>query len=150
MHFYQKPTKHKEKKNVIFYSELPEGLRQPNGSTAPRYSPSPAFPQQLKLIISVTTQGNSKKKSDQLFSHYSSCSPRMYTGLLRSLQLKYVGLILLMILNMCINALLNWSQLKHRSHCPDEKETCIALHRIQSSKTRTTLENTAGTSVPIF
>lgn len=108
VHFYQKPTKHKETRNVIFCSELPDGQRQSKGSTAP-CSPSPASLKELKLIISATTQGNSKKTFDQLFSHYSSHSPRMYT-----LQLKYMGLILLMILNMCINALLNWSQLKQK------------------------------------
>lgn len=94
---------------------------QSKDSTAPCCSLSPAFPQQLKLIISVTTQGNSKKKFDQLFSHYSSHSPRMYT-----LQLKYMGSILLMILTMCINALLNCSQLKQKSPCADEKEMCIS------------------------
>lgn len=120
VHFYQKPTKHKETRNVIFYSELPDGQRQSKGSTAP-CSPSPASLKELKLIISATTQGNSKKTFDQLFSHYSSHSPRMYT-----LQLKYMGLILLMILNMCINALLNWSQLKQKRPCADEKEMCIS------------------------
>lgn len=86
---------------------------------APLYSPSPAFPQQFKIIISATTEGNRKKKNDELFSHYSVPSPETYTGLLRSLQLKYMGLIILMILelNMCLNAPLNQSQLKHKGHC---------------------------------
>lgn len=84
---------------------------------APLYSPSPAFPPQFKLIISATTEGNRKEKNDELFSHYSVPGPKTYIGLQRSLQLKYMGSIILMILNMCINAPLNQSQLKHKGHC---------------------------------
>lgn len=114
VHFYQKPTKQKEKKNVIFYSELPGGWRQSKGSTAQCYSPSPCLPTTAQIHYFCDQQGNSKKKSDQLFSHYMSHSPRMCTGLLRSLKLKDMGLILLMILNTGIDVQLNCSQLKQK------------------------------------